>query len=298
MSDLEHKSFDYNFAKPFIDEKDFELNCIHVSNSQLEKYMEFLNFSFMDWKTLKVLRTLSLTRLVQSQEVRGNVRLDDHWETILIKHFVEAFILPKFEDPEEFIRLNHSDGHNPFQVRIEMIQRKYGWPGMHQQVEAYLSKSDSYAEQVKLLKEWRTNPPPERSGASISIDYLILPRNSLGHTAISKIGIFIFPPLIRADRVPAFTGEIIRWITEMQRIWREFSASYHVQSMGLVEKSDQTIPHVLNKMGVRDEDWDLHLPLAQYAYNTMPIPMFEGMFSYEVLYRFRPPEFVRFTRKL
>ena len=82
-----------------------------------------------------------------------------------------------------------------------MIERKYWWPGMCRQVEAYLSKCDlcvPYAKQVKLLKEWRTNPPPERPWACISIDHLILPRTPLGHTAILNIqdefprfGIFI-----------------------------------------------------------------------------------------------------------
>ena len=33
MSDLENKSFDYKFTKAFVDEKDIELNVIHVWNS-------------------------------------------------------------------------------------------------------------------------------------------------------------------------------------------------------------------------------------------------------------------------
>jgi len=79
---------------------------------------------------------------------------------------------------------------------------------------------------------------------------------------------------------------------------REFSAPYHPQSMGLVEGFNQTIPDVLNKMGLEDEDWDLYLPLTQYSYNTMLRPMFQGMSFHEVVYGFRPPEFVRFSRKL
>jgi hypothetical protein len=31
---------------------------------------------------------------------------------------------------------------------------------------------------------------------------------------------------MRSDRGPAFTGEIIQWITEMEGILREFSALY------------------------------------------------------------------------
>ena len=71
------------------------------------------------------------------------VRFDDVGETILIKHLGEEFILPKFEDQEEIIRLNHADRHHPFRVTIQMIERKHCWPGMYRQLEACLSKCDS-----------------------------------------------------------------------------------------------------------------------------------------------------------
>ena len=37
---------------------------------------------------------------------------------------------------------NHSDGHHPFRVTIQMIERKYWSPGMYRQVEAELQKCD------------------------------------------------------------------------------------------------------------------------------------------------------------
>jgi hypothetical protein len=43
----------------------------------------------------------------------------------------EEFILPQFEEREEIIRLNYADGHHPFRVTIQMIDRKCWWPGMH-----------------------------------------------------------------------------------------------------------------------------------------------------------------------
>jgi hypothetical protein len=63
MSDLENKSFDYNFAKPFVDEKYIEFNVIHVSNSKPEESKDLYRILFMDLKTLKVLKILLLTRL-------------------------------------------------------------------------------------------------------------------------------------------------------------------------------------------------------------------------------------------
>jgi hypothetical protein len=37
MSGLEDNSLDYNFTRAFVDEKDIELNVIHVCNSQVEE---------------------------------------------------------------------------------------------------------------------------------------------------------------------------------------------------------------------------------------------------------------------
>jgi hypothetical protein len=50
-------------------------------------------------------------------------------------------------------------------------------------------------------------------------------------------------------------------------------------------------------MELNNEEWNLYLLLDQYSYNTMPKPMFQKISSYEIVYGFCPPEFVRFTRK-
>jgi len=59
------------------------------------------------------------------------VRLEEGEETIVIKHLGEELILPKFEDRPEIIRLNHSDRHHSFRLRIQMIEIKYWWPRMY-----------------------------------------------------------------------------------------------------------------------------------------------------------------------
>jgi hypothetical protein len=111
------------------------------------------------------------------KKYNNNVCLDEDGETILIKLLREEFILHKFEDRSEIIRLNHSDGHHPFRVTIPMTEKKYWWPGMYRQVETELQKCDlciGYGKQLRILKNWRVNPPSERPWVSISIDYLSL----------------------------------------------------------------------------------------------------------------------------
>lgn len=118
----------------------------------------------------------------------------------------------------------------------------------------------------------------KRPGASLSNDHVILQRTPLEYTAIlniqhyfSRFRIFISvsdqnfctaahhlffnvmlqyckPQIISSDRGLAFTGKIVQLITEMEGILHEFSAPYHLQSMRLVKRSNQTIQDALNKM--------------------------------------------------
>jgi len=44
-----------------------------------------------------------------------------------------------------------------------------------------------YAMQVKSLKEWRGNRPPQRLWSSISVDFLEMPASEQGHVAILNI---------------------------------------------------------------------------------------------------------------
>jgi hypothetical protein len=113
-----------------------------------------------------------------------------------------------FEDRGKIIP--HHDG-GLFQVTIQIIERKYRWPGMYREVEAYFSKCDSsarHAEQGQVLKQRRINLPPERLLTSISIDHLVLPTTSRVHVAIldtrddfSRLGVFV--PVSTLTTIPS-----------------------------------------------------------------------------------------------
>jgi len=73
---------------------------------------------------------------------------------------------------------------------LEMIQRTYWWPNMYKQVSSLVEKCDlcqMYTKQVKLLKEWRENLPPQRSWSTISVDSLHMPASEEGHVEILNI---------------------------------------------------------------------------------------------------------------
>ena len=70
------------------------------------------------------------------------------------------------------------------------------------------------------------------------------------------------PDLIRSDKGSGFVGEMVAWITEAENILRRTSAPYHPQSMGLVERANQTIQAILTKMSFTRRHRDLFLPFA------------------------------------
>jgi hypothetical protein len=92
------------------------------------------------------------------------------------------------------------------------------------------------------------------------------------------------PETIRSDIGPGFVAEMVAWITEGENIFRQTSAPYHPQSMGLIERATQTIQAILSKMSLTTRHWDLFLPLRQYSYNVMPRAILKGLCSFEIVY--------------
>ena len=83
---------------------------------------------------------------------------------------------------------------------------------------------------------------------------------------------------------------MVAWIIEAENILRRTSAPYHPQSIGLVERTNQTIQAILSKMSCTRRHWDLFLPFAQYSYNVMPRAMFNGLCSFEIVYGYLPED--------
>jgi len=70
------------------------------------------------------------------------------------------------------------------------------------------------------------------------------------------------------DTGPGSVGEMVAWITEAENILRRTSAPYHPQSMGLVERANQTIQAILSKLSFTRRHWDLSLSFAHYSCNV------------------------------
>ena len=83
--------------------------------------------------------------------------------------------------------------------------------------------------------------------------------------------ISIFQALARllSDRGTSFTSSIIEELCKILGIKQLWTMPYHLQMNGLLERSHQTIMHMIRKLGEdKKADWPSHLAEIVHAYNA------------------------------
>jgi Integrase core domain/Chromo (CHRromatin Organisation MOdifier) domain len=77
------------------------------------------------------------------------------------------------------------------------------------------------------------------------------------------------PSRIITDRGSQFTADVFREVTELLGTKHSMTTAYHPQTDGQAERMVGTISTMLGKLtGLYQEDWDLYIPYALYAYRT------------------------------
>ena len=76
------------------------------------------------------------------------------------------------------------------------------------------------------------------------------------------------PKIILSDRGTHFTAKVIQSLTDKFRIKHQLSTPYHPQTNGAVERFNRTLAETLAKISEKDNQWDIHLPAALFAYHT------------------------------
>ena len=82
---------------------------------------------------------------------------------------------------------------------------------------------------------------------------------------------FLFGALVRllSDRGTSFTSSIIEELCKILGVQQLQTMPYHPQTNGLVERSHQTIMHMIGKLGEdKKADWPSHLGEIAHAYNA------------------------------
>ena len=86
---------------------------------------------------------------------------------------------------------------------------------------------------------------------------------------MGAISIFGAPARLLGDRGTSFTSSIIEELCNILGIQQLQTMPYHLQTNGLVERSHQTIMHMIGKLGEdKKADWPSHLAEIVHAYNA------------------------------
>ena len=79
------------------------------------------------------------------------------------------------------------------------------------------------------------------------------------------------PKIIRMDNMPSFKSEILTAVRRKLGIEANFSASYHPQSHGAIERTDRTLEEMLRTFcNDNSKQWDKFQPYLLFALREVP----------------------------
>jgi hypothetical protein len=77
------------------------------------------------------------------------------------------------------------------------------------------------------------------------------------------------PKIIQSDNGPEFVNALLDNLLEIAGVEHRLITAYHPQANGLVERKNKDVSRLLKKLNMSSYiDWDLYLPVIQYALNT------------------------------
>ena len=200
------------------------------------------------------------------------------------------------------------------------LQRKYWWTGMKRDVANYVSKclicQQVKAEHQKPGGMMQQIEIPQWKWEEITMDFIVgLPKTRKQHDAIwviidrltksahflpirisqsleSLADLYIreivrlhgIPISIISDRDPRFTSRFWNQLQQALGTKLKFSSAFHPQTDGQSERTIQTLEDMLRACMLEWKgDWDIHIMLAEFAYNNSYHASI-GMAPYEALY--------------
>jgi transposase InsO family protein len=196
-------------------------------------------------------------------------------------------------------------GHLGVNKTYERIHRKYYWPQFGKHIRKYIRTCDS-CQRIKSLNEkpfglLHPLEIPNERWESISMDFITnVPQTK--HTKYDAITVFVdrltkrihlaaskttdtaidvartfikeifryhgLPKSIVSDRDSKFTSKFWKALTKQLGIELKMSTAYHPETDGQTERANRTIEDMLRHyISYKQDDWDMHLPIIEYAYN-------------------------------
>jgi hypothetical protein len=195
-------------------------------------------------------------------------------------------------------------GHFGVHKTLELVNRHYWWPQLRQFVIEYVHTCD-ICSRSKIPRHQpygllQPLPIPVGPWKSISMDFITDLPLSKGFDAIltvvdrfTKMAHFLpckktftsqeianlvlrdvfkhhgLPDEVISDRGPQFIAKFWTHLLEMLRISRKLSSSYHPQTDGQTERTNQTLEQYLRCfINYQQDDWIDFLHMAEFAYNN------------------------------
>jgi hypothetical protein len=196
-------------------------------------------------------------------------------------------------------------GHLGTDKTTEQVKRRFYWPGMDKEIEAYVTSCDACQRnkpsQRATMGLMQPLPIPDHPWQQVSMDLITqLPRSRSGNDAIvvfvdklTKMVHYVatttnvtapqladlfmrevvrlhgVPESILSDRDPRFTANFWRAFWTQLGTKLVMSTAYHPQTDGQTERANRTLEEQLRSyVNVHQTDWDQHLSTLELAFNN------------------------------
>jgi hypothetical protein len=208
----------------------------------------------------------------------------------------------------DVLRQMHDDplyGHLGTAKTLAAVQRAYWWPNVSGFVKEYCRACDACLrnkpEQARPAGLLQSLPIPPGPWHSVSTDLIVhLPCTARGKDAIAVFvdrltkmvhfaattteldtmgyaHLFVehvvrlhgLPSEIISDRGPQFSSQLWKSICGLLKVNTKLSSAYHPQTDGQTERANRVLEEMLRAyVGPLQDDWDLLLPMAEFAVNS------------------------------
>jgi hypothetical protein len=237
-------------------------------------------------------------------------------------------LMPGSDPLKQFIMSELHDvptaGHLGYKKTLERVRRHFEWRGMAKDIGSYCSSCPvcmaAKAGTQKPLGLLRPLPVPTQKWESVAMDFVTgLPVTKQGYDALfivtdrltkmvriipthttatapdtarlfvdNIVRLYGVPKGIVSDRDSKFTSMFWKSMFSMLGTQLHMSSSYHPQTDGQSERSNQTVEQILRCYTSKFmDDWDTHLGLAEFSLNSA-ISASTGISPFKLMYGFQP----------
>ena len=226
---------------------------------------------------------------------------------------------------KDVVKQCHDDptaGHPGIHSTLELVDRHFWWPHMRAFVRKYVEGCDLCARKKHQSHPRSTTQPlavPKGPWEEVGVDLITQLPTAHGKDAIivftdlfskmvhvlpctsdlnsEKMADIYYEEIFRlhglplrfvSDRGPQFASQLTRNLLRRLGIQSNLTTAYHPQSNGQTERANQEVEKYLRLyVSRRQDDWDKHLPMAEFVMNSRAHSAHERS-PFEVVYGYLP----------